>query len=60
PSGLGPQPHTKDGKREMRFCVEYRGLNSVTKTEAHPIPRVDELKDKFGTAKYLSTFDLKA
>ncbi|KAJ1126288.1 hypothetical protein NDU88_004696 [Pleurodeles waltl] len=57
---LVPKPHTKDGKKEMRFYVDYRGLNSVTKTDAHPIPRADELIDKLGAAKYLSTFDFTA
>ncbi|KAJ1088505.1 hypothetical protein NDU88_001662 [Pleurodeles waltl] len=57
---LLPKPHSKDGKREMRFCVDYRGLNDVTKTDAHPIPREDELIDTLASAKYLSTFDLTA
>ena len=43
---------------ELRFCVDYRGLNSVTKTDAHHIPRADELIDRLGAAKFLSTFDL--
>ncbi|XP_078496945.1 uncharacterized protein LOC144753011 [Lissotriton helveticus] len=43
---------------ELRFCVDYRGLNSITKTNAHPIPRADELIDRLGAAQYLSTFDL--
>ncbi|KAJ1175570.1 hypothetical protein NDU88_000857 [Pleurodeles waltl] len=60
PVVLVPKPHTKDGKKEMRFCVDYRGLNSVTKTDAHPIPRADELIDKLGAAQFLSTFDLTA
>ncbi|KAJ1196314.1 hypothetical protein NDU88_000185 [Pleurodeles waltl] len=54
------KPHSKDGKKEMRFCVDYRGLNQVTKTDAHPIPRADELIDTLASAKYLSTFDLTA
>ncbi|KAJ1197539.1 hypothetical protein NDU88_001396 [Pleurodeles waltl] len=58
PVVLVPKPHLKDGKREIRFCVDYRGLNSVTKTDARPIPSADELIDKLGAAKYLSTFDL--
>ena len=43
---------------ELRFSVDYKGLNSVTKTDALPIPRADELMDRLGAAKYLSTFDL--
>ncbi|KAJ1175469.1 hypothetical protein NDU88_000757 [Pleurodeles waltl] len=60
PVVLVPKPHSKDGKKEMRFCVDYRGLNLVTKTDAHPIPRADELIDTLASAKYLSTFDLTA
>ncbi|KAJ1178839.1 hypothetical protein NDU88_004081, partial [Pleurodeles waltl] len=60
PVVLVPKPHSKDGKKEMRFCVDYRGLNQVTKTDAHPIPRADELIDTLASAKYLSPFDLTA
>ncbi|KAJ1091053.1 hypothetical protein NDU88_004181 [Pleurodeles waltl] len=60
PVVLVPKPNSKDGKKEMWFCVDYRGLNLVTKTDAHPIPRADELIDTLASAKYLSTFDLTA
>ncbi|KAJ1126611.1 hypothetical protein NDU88_005018 [Pleurodeles waltl] len=60
PVVLVPKPHSKDGKKEMRFCVDYRGLNQVTKTDAHPIPKADELIDTLASAKYLSTLDLTA
>ncbi|KAJ1106571.1 hypothetical protein NDU88_003972 [Pleurodeles waltl] len=60
PVVLVPKPHSKDRKREMRFSVDYRGLNQVTKTDAHPLPRADELIDTLASAKNLSTFDLTA
>lgn len=60
PAVLVPKPHTQGGKREMRFCVDYRGLNAVTRTDAHPIPGADELIDTLASAKFLSTFDLTA
>ena len=47
----------KEGK-SMRMCVDYRRLNSVTKMEAYPMPRVDELIDRLGKAKYITTLDL--
>ena len=46
----------KDGT--MRMCVDYRKLNSVSAADAYPMPRVDELIDRLGNAKYISTLDL--
>ena len=33
----------KDGT--YRFCIDYRKLNLVTKQNANPLPRVDDLLD---------------
>ena len=41
-----------------RVAPQNRGLNSVTKTDAHPIPRADEFIDRLRAAKFLSTFHL--
>ena len=46
----------KNGK--LRFCVDYRKLNSLTQRDCHPLPRIDELLDMFGCAKYFTTLDL--
>ena len=41
-----------------RFCVNYRRLNSVTRKDSYPIPRVDDALDALAGAKYFSTLDL--
>ena len=38
---------------ELRFCVDYRKLNSVTVGHAHPLPRIDDILDSLGDSKYL-------
>ena len=30
----------------IRFCVDYRKLNNITKMDAYPIPRMDEMLEK--------------
>ncbi|KAI2646146.1 Retrovirus-related Pol polyprotein [Labeo rohita] len=41
-----------------RFCTDYRKLNSVTKPNCYPLPRIDDCVDRVGSAKFVSKFDL--
>ena len=41
-----------------RMCKYYRKVNSVTKTDSFPIPRIDDCIDKVGNSKYVTKFDL--
>ena len=43
---------------EMRFCVDYRKLNKITKKDNHPLPRIDEMLDKFEGSQWFSSIDL--
>ena len=46
----------KDGK--LRFCVDYRRLNAITKKDVYPLPRIDDILDTLGKTKYFSSLDL--
>lgn len=46
----------KDGS--LRFCVDYRALNKVTKKDAYPMPRADDILDRAGGYAYYTTMDL--
>jgi len=48
----------KDGT--LRFYVEYRLLNVVTKKDSYPLPRMDECIDSLGEATIFSTLDCNA
>ena len=46
----------KDGK--LRLCVDYRLLNTKTRKDAFPLPRIEESLDSLCGARWFSTIDL--
>ena len=46
----------KDGT--IRFCIDYRLLNDVTRKDAYPLPRIDDILDALDGSRYFSTLDL--
>ncbi len=42
----------------LRFCVDYRKLNSVTKKDVYPLPCIDVILDALGGMKYFPSLDL--
>uniref|UniRef100_K7EX57 ribonuclease H n=1 Tax=Pelodiscus sinensis TaxID=13735 RepID=K7EX57_PELSI len=46
----------RDGS--VRFCIDFRKVNGISQFDAYPMPRVEELLECLGRARYISTLDL--
>ena len=46
----------KDGS--VRFCIDYRKVNGVTRRDAYPLPRIDDTLDTLAGAKWFGTLDM--
>jgi hypothetical protein len=47
---------TTDGS--LRLCIDYRGLNEVTRKDAYPLPRVNDTLDELKDANFYTHLDL--
>lgn len=48
----------KKDSPQLRFCSDMRKLNSISCFDSYPMPRIDELLERLGKAKYITTLDL--
>ena len=48
----------KDGS--LRFCIDFRKLNSFTVKDSHPLPRICETLESLTGAAHFSTFDMNS
>jgi len=42
----------------LRFCTDFRKVNSITVADAFPLPRMEDCIDCLGGAKYITKLDL--
>ena len=50
----------KKSSNDVRFCCDFRKLNSVTLKDYQNLPRIDDTLDALSGSKYYSTIDLKS
>ena len=51
--------YRKDSNEKDRFCNDYRHLNQITIDDKMPLPRIDDIIDRFRKAKYYTSLDVK-
>ena len=44
----------------LRFCVDYRALNAITKKDRYPLPLIKETLHQIGRAKWYTKLDVTA
>jgi hypothetical protein len=47
----------KDGT--LRLCVDFRGLNQITKKNHYPLPLISEAIDRLSGARYFTKLDIR-
>jgi hypothetical protein len=45
--------------RGLRFCVDYRKLNALTKKDRYPLPLIDKLLQRVNKAKFFTKLDIR-
>lgn len=55
---LVPKKSNSNGSKKWRLVIDYRQLNKKITPDKFPLPRIDEILDQLGRARYFSTLDL--
>jgi hypothetical protein len=48
----------RKGDSSLRLCIDYRGLNEVTRKDAYPLPHVDGTHVELKDANFYTHLDL--
>lgn len=47
-----------NGEKKWRMCIDFRQINKKLQPDKFPLPRIDDILDGLGRAKYFSVLDL--
>lgn len=55
-----PVLFVKKANGDLRFCVDYRGLNAITIKNKYSLPLVQETLNQLATARYYTKIDIRS
>ncbi len=58
-SAGAPVLFTPESVGTLRWCVDYRGLNSMTIKNRYPLPLIDEILDRLSGSRVFTKIDVK-
>lgn len=53
-----PKKPDKNGEIKYRICIDFRKINSISVGDSFPLPRIDDILDSLGKARYFTTLDM--
>lgn len=59
-SAAAPVLFAKKPGGGLRFCVDYRGINAITRKDRYPLPLIKETLNALSSAKWLTKLDVSA
>jgi hypothetical protein len=54
-----PVLFTRKPDGSLRFCVDYRKLNAITKKDRYPLPLIDETLERLSKARIFTKIDIR-
>jgi hypothetical protein len=54
-----PVLFVKKKDQSLRFCIDYRKLNSITRKDGYPLPLIDETLQEISKAKVMTKLDIR-
>ena len=49
----------RKGNGKLRFCIDYRKLNEITRKDRYPLPLVEEILSRINNAKIFTKIDIR-
>jgi hypothetical protein len=59
-SASSPVLFVRKGSGGLRFCVDYRALNAITRKDRYPLPLIKETLNQIARAKWFTKLDVTA